>query len=451
MLYPLTLSSHSPEQAHVHTKSSRNPFPRNWSSHNVWEKSNLVFLKGEINPSSKQEKVLLHVMRQRSCRFLCLLRHDPQMGSSHLCCCMWLLPAQTISFSVRLGCPRCISASSWDNDYFSCWLLLYTTFGNVLLDLPLHTQKTLFSFTPLSLIPSNAWKHISMYIFCMQVCKTALYSQQCSHPILGGIKQEQVSPAWGRGTHSWEGPSGGGRQAAPEASGGPVFLLNSPWIHAAKRAETREGKHILYPQAAPKHFAEPFDPKPCVLFCCRAAIAPVGSATGAHLCPPRRFLFLFLSKAPVALCFLLPWCSSQQGIAFVPSAHPPSRCLLSLPFSIWSLQGWWTPCFMDSQVTTCAEDIISAFLFHLHKPEEIETKKYCTDHLGNPSRRDKIALDCRFIGSLINTYRINFQESPTVSLGMLFERLKAVQNIFSLIFKLVFFLFMFILLLLIIS
>lgn len=128
----------------------------------------------------------------------------------------------------------------------------------------------------------------------------------------------------------------------------------------------------------------------------------------------------------------------------------PSRCLLSLPFSIWHLQAWWTQCSINSQITTCAEVTTTAFLFRLHKPEEIETKKYCTDHLGNPSRRDKIALDCRFIGSLINTYRINFQESPTASLGMLFERLKAVQNIFLNI-QITFFLFMFILLLLIIS
>ena len=34
----------------------------------------LVFLKGEKNPSSKQEEDLLHVMRQTSFSFLCLLR-----------------------------------------------------------------------------------------------------------------------------------------------------------------------------------------------------------------------------------------------------------------------------------------------------------------------------------------------------------------------------------------
>lgn len=208
-----------------------------------------------------------------------------------------------------------------------------------------------------------------------------------------------------------------------------MILHGSPWMHSAKRAETWERKHPLDLQVAPKHFAEPLDPKHCVLFCCRAAIASVGSAIGVHIGPPRGFCS-FSSLKPHCTLPFLPLMHSQQGTAFVPSALPPSRCLLSLPFSIWHLQGWWTRCFIDSQVTTCAEDITSAFLFHLHKPEEIETKKYCTDHLGNPSRSNKIALGCRFIGSLINTYRINFQESPITSLGMLFERLKAVQNIF---------------------
>lgn len=74
-----------------------------------------------------------------------------------------------------------------------------------------------------------------------------------------------------------------------EVYGGPVILHGSPWMHSAKRAETGERKHPLYLQVAPKHFAEPLDPKHCVLFCCRAAIASVGSATGAHVGPPRGF------------------------------------------------------------------------------------------------------------------------------------------------------------------
>lgn len=68
-----------------------------------------VFLKGEKNPSSKQEKDLLHIMRQTSCSFLCLLRQkrtrDTQTGnwSSHLSCCMRFLAKRTFSFTMIFG------------------------------------------------------------------------------------------------------------------------------------------------------------------------------------------------------------------------------------------------------------------------------------------------------------------------------------------------------------
>lgn len=298
------------------------------------------------------------------------------MGSSHLHCCMWLLPAQTISFSVRLGCPRCISASSWYNDYFSCWLLPNKTSGNVLLDLLLHTQITLFSFTPLSLIPSNAWKHISMHTFCMQVWKRALRFQQCSHRILGGIKTgaglRSLRVRYPQlGKTQWR----RGRQAAPEASGGPVFLHSSPWTHSAKTAEAREGKHTLYLRQHPSTLLSHLTP----FVCCFAVELPLrqwvqpqehtfvlqeGFCSFSSLRPLLYFAFscldAALSRAP-HLCLLLV---SPPGASF----------LCPFPFGICRAGGLNVSIPDHSQVTTCAEDITSAFLFYLHKPEEIETK-----------------------------------------------------------------------------
>lgn len=293
------------------------------------------------------------------------------MGSSHLSCCLWLLATQKIPFTGRLGSPRCRTASSWYNDYFSCWLSPNTTFGNILLDLLLHTQKALFSFASLSLIPSNTWKYLSVDTFCMQVCKTALHFQQCSHQILGGIKTGAGLPRLTERCPLLGQTQGrGGRQAAPEGSGGPVFLHSSPRTHSAKRAGAAEGKHPHHLQAAPQHFAEPFDPKHWVL-----AIASLGSDTGAHICPPRRFLFLFLSKAPVAL---LPLAFMQLSAghcicaSFLCPFHLASAWLVD---STFHRQPGHHLCWRHH----CCFSLSSAYA------RGDRDKKYCTDHLGNPS------------------------------------------------------------------
>lgn len=149
-------------------KTKQKPLPIVEFPQCVRQESNLVLLKGEKNPSSIREKALLRVMRQRSRGFLRLLRHVTHKrgaATSVAACGSWLHGQFPLQWDWEHRSPRCISASSWYNGYFSCWLLPNTTFGNILLDLLLHTQKTLFSSTPLSLIPSNTWKHISMDTF----------------------------------------------------------------------------------------------------------------------------------------------------------------------------------------------------------------------------------------------------------------------------------------------
>lgn len=60
----------------VCTHTNSNPFPPQSLGflQYVTQELGLVFLKGEKNPSSKQEEDLLHIMRQISCSVLCLLR-----------------------------------------------------------------------------------------------------------------------------------------------------------------------------------------------------------------------------------------------------------------------------------------------------------------------------------------------------------------------------------------
>lgn len=231
MLSLLTLSSSSPEQAHVHTKPSRNPFPRNCSSHNVWEKSNPVFLKGEKNPSSKQGKALLHVTRQilQIAVFagMCV-SHKQGAATSAAARGSWLHRKCPVQWDWEAQGAQ--QPASQYNDCFSCWLLPNTTFGNILFDLLLHTQKTLFSFTPLSLVPSNTWKHISMDTFRMQVCKTALFQ----HHILGGMKAGAGFPSLRRGTRCWEGDR--------QLQRCPGFLPSSPWTHSTQQTGLTQGK-----------------------------------------------------------------------------------------------------------------------------------------------------------------------------------------------------------------
>lgn len=315
-------------------------------------------LKGEKNPSSKQGKALLHVMRQilQIAVFagMCVSHTNREQPPQLL----HVAPGYTEnSLYSETGKPK-VHIST-----FSCWLLPNTTFGNILLDLLLHTQKTLFSFTPLSLVPSNTWKHISMDTFCMQVCKTALFQ----HQILEGMKTGAGLPSLRRGTQCWEGLSGG--EGDRQLQKCPGFLPSSPWTHSTQSTGLTQGKESpLYLQAAPKHFAEPFDPS---TECCFAVELPLPQWGQPH---ERTFVlqggFCSFASLKLLLHFAFSCLDAALSTAFVPSPVP-----LSLPFSIWHLQGCWTQCFIHSQVTTCAENTTTAFLFHLHKPEEIETKK----------------------------------------------------------------------------
>lgn len=167
----------------------------------------------------------------------------------------------------------------------------------------------------------------------MQVCKTALHFQECSQQILVGIGTETGLPSL-RKRYPLLGKTSGGRQAAPEVSGDPVLLLSSPWTHSAKRAETEEGKHPLYLQAAPKNFAEPFDPEDCVLFCCRAAIASVGSPSGGFcsFSSLKSLLHFAFSSLDAALSRALHLC-----LLLVPP--PGASFLCPLPFGVCKAGG----------------------------------------------------------------------------------------------------------------
>lgn len=130
----------------------------------------LVFLKGEKNPSSKQENYLLHVMRQSSCSFLCFLRqkwtcdHRQGIKAATLvaACSFWLNGHFPLPWYWEHWSPKCISTSSWYNVYFSCCFLPNIIFGNMFVGFTVTHSENTFIFTPLSLTPSNTCTCISM-------------------------------------------------------------------------------------------------------------------------------------------------------------------------------------------------------------------------------------------------------------------------------------------------
>lgn len=100
----------------------------------------------------------------------------------------------------------------------------------------------------------------------MQVCKTALPFQQCSHHILGGIKSGAGHPRLRERARWW------GRLREGRETGAPEFLHSSPRTPSAKRAEAREGKPPFTFRQHPSTWLNHLTPS---TECCFAAELPL--------------------------------------------------------------------------------------------------------------------------------------------------------------------------------
>lgn len=193
--YPLALSSNLHEQAQLHRQKHSNPFTSPWSSWNLWAKK-LLCRPGVSQGTEKFQfwtgkSIMLRVMIQTSCSYLCLQRQkwtrDTHITTLAAACVFWLNRHFPYNDTGNTEAQSTYQLTANTMTTLAVDFYLIEQFGIYLSDLLLHIRKTPFIFSPLILTPSNTYMHISMDLFGMHVCKIALHFQHYSHQILGGI------------------------------------------------------------------------------------------------------------------------------------------------------------------------------------------------------------------------------------------------------------------------
>ena len=176
--YPLAVWSNLQERARLQTQTDRNPFPSHWSSCNMRARSwTWCFLRETKIPVLNREKICW-VLWDRHLVIFCVCwdrsehaTHRRRIGGATLgaACCFWLNGHFPLQWYWEHWIPKCVSTSSWYNDYFSCWFLPNVTFGNIFVGFPVtHSENTYYLHS--SQLDSLKYTHTHIHGYILYAC-----------------------------------------------------------------------------------------------------------------------------------------------------------------------------------------------------------------------------------------------------------------------------------------